>query len=90
MDISIYIYIVLFIVIFIMGYVIWNLLRKFESQIDTVLELEDENYELKNAIKDSYDKMKEIDSKEIFESDDEVGQTFNLLKDVLQNLDRRR
>jgi hypothetical protein len=33
--------------------------------------------------------MKEIDSKDIFESDDEVGQTFNALKDVLEKLDGR-
>jgi septation ring formation regulator EzrA len=89
MDISIYIYIAFFLVISIMAFIIWNLLKKFENQIDTVLELEDENTELRRSIKDSYNKMKEIDSKDIFESDDEVGQTFNALKDVLEKLDGR-
>ena len=32
------------------------------------------------------DKFKEIDSKEIFESDDEVGTIFSALKDVSQVL----
>jgi len=89
MDIHIYIYILLGIIITIMGFIIWNVLRKIELQVDAVLDLEDDNADLKKAIRTTYNDMKKIDSKNIFESDDEVGQTFQQLVEVLEKLDGR-
>ena len=76
-----------------------NLLTKFETlkaevaSLDErineykVLELEDEMGELRISVKKAYDDMKRIDSKKVFESDDEVGQTFKQLLDILENLE---
>lgn len=86
MDIHIYIYIALSITIIVLSFVTWNILRKYEGVVDQILESEDRIIELESAIKDSYDKMQEIDSKDIFETDDEVGQTFKQLNDVIKNL----
>ncbi len=72
-----------------MGFIIWNVLRKIELQVDAVLDLEDDNADLKKAIRTTYNDMKKIDSKNIFESDDEVGQTFQQLVEVLEKLDGR-
>ena len=61
-----------------MGYVIWNLLKKLERYEDVI-----------NANTDSYiaiyNAMKEIDSTGAFESDDEVGSTFQDLKNLIAN-----
>ena len=87
---DIYIYIALSLIIIVLSYTTWNILKKFEEAQDTILELEDEIGELRVSIKKAYNDMKEIDSKEIFQSDDEVGQTFKQLLDILQKLDRSK
>ena len=87
---DIYIYIALSLIIIVLLYTTWNILRKFEEAQDTVLELEDEMGELRISVKNAYDDMKRIDSKKVFESDDEVGQTFKQLLDILENLDRSK
>ena len=87
---DIYIYIALSLIIIVLLYTTWNILRKFEEAQDTVLELEDEMGELRISVKKAYDDMKRIDSKKVFESDDEVGQTFKQLLDILENLDRSK
>ncbi len=60
-------------------FVIVNLTRKVEK-------LEDWGELLATRVTWVQDKFKEIDSKEIFESDDEVGTIFSALKDVSQVL----
>lgn len=54
--------------------------------MDQVLDSEDRIIELEKSISDTYNIMQEIDSKDIFETDDEVGQTFNQLRDVIKDL----
>ena len=60
------------------GYAIYNLLNKLERYEDVI-----------NANTDSYiaiyNAMKEIDSTGAFESDDEVGSTFQDLKNLIAN-----
>ena len=41
---------------------------------------------LLDKVRQSYDEMQRIDSKGAFESDDEAGTTFALLKQVIDNL----
>ena len=53
-----------------------------------VIELEDMNEYMYNEIKNSYDEMKKIDYKGSFESDDEAGTTFTILKEVIDNLEK--
>ena len=72
------IYTLLILLIITLGYVIWNLLKKLERYEDVI-----------NANTDSYiaiyNAMKEIDSTGAFESDDEVGSTFQDLKNLIAN-----
>ena len=60
-------------------FVIVNLTRKIEK-------LEDWGERVGDRLGWIQDRFKEIDSKEIFESDDEVGTIFSALKDVSQVL----
>mgnify|MGYP001188061640 CR=1 FL=1 len=53
-----------------------------------VIELEDMNQYMYDQIKNSYDEMKKIDYKGSFESDDEAGTTFTILKEVIDNLEK--
>ena len=76
------------IVIFVsvVGYVIWNLMKKvekLESMIDVQEKYITDFYEL---VKQSEIKIKEIDSKQLFQSDDEVGFFFNNLKTIQEAL----
>jgi len=68
-------------------YIIFNLFRKVEQ-------LEEANDELANWV-DGYEinlnriltEIRDIDSKHLFEDDDEVGQTFKLIKDAIKSLE---
>jgi hypothetical protein len=76
------------IVIFVgvIGYVIWNLMKKvekLESMIDVQERYITDFYDL---VKQSEVKIKEIDSKQLFQSDDEVGFFFNNLKTIQEAL----
>lgn len=64
-----------------LSYVIWNLLRKLEV-LETIVEENTNTYiQILNA-------MKEIDSTGAFESDDEVGSTFQDLKNLIEKNQR--
>ena len=70
----------------VIGYIIWNLMskvEKLESMIDVQEKYITDFYEL---IKQSEIKIKEIDSKQLFQSDDEVGFFFNNLKTIQEAL----
>lgn len=72
------------IILGIIGYIIWNLLKKtekLEKQIDIQEKYILEFYDL---VKQSEIKIKEIDNKQLFQSDDEVGFFFTNLK-VIQD-----
>ena len=79
------IYINIGVIVFgIIGYIIWNLLKKtekLEKQIDIQEKYILEFYDL---VKQSEIKIKEIDNKQLFQSDDEVGFFFTNLK-VIQD-----
>jgi predicted PurR-regulated permease PerM len=74
------------IIITVIGYVIWNLLTKVEK-LEKTIEAQ-ENYILNfyDLVKTSEDKIKEIDSKQLFQSDDEVGFFFTNLKTIQDTL----
>jgi len=55
---------------------------------DYIIELENMNEYMYNQIKNSYNEMKKIDYRGSFESDDEAGSTFNILKEVIDNLEK--
>tara|TARA_R110002126_G_scaffold206267_1_gene353487 strand:- start:309 stop:590 length:282 start_codon:yes stop_codon:yes gene_type:complete len=77
---------VIAILVGVVGYVIWNLMKKvekLESMIDVQEKYITDFYEL---VKQSELKIKEIDSKQLFQSDDEVGFFFNNLKTIQEAL----
>jgi hypothetical protein len=77
---------VVVILVGVVGYVIWNLMKKvekLESMIDVQEKYITDFYEL---VKQSEVKIKEIDSKQLFQSDDEVGFFFNNLKTIQEAL----
>jgi hypothetical protein len=80
----------------ILGFVIYNLLRKLESHEDVISELEksNEEYELlfddmKQTLNNSASHMRQIDRLGSFESDDETGYVFKELKGIVEQLNER-
>ena len=77
---------IIVILVGVIGYVIWNLMKKvekLESMIDVQEKYITDFYDL---VKQSEVKIKEIDSKQLFQSDDEVGFFFNNLKTIQEAL----
>ena len=77
---------VILILVGVIGYIIWNLMKKvekLESMIDVQERYITDFYDL---VKQSEVKIKEIDSKQLFQSDDEVGFFFNNLKTIQEAL----
>lgn len=76
-----------------LGYRVWFLagavadLQEQDSDVTTYIEsLEATNIYMYDKITQSYTKMQEIDLKGAFESEDEVGTTFQMLKEVVELL----
>jgi hypothetical protein len=80
-----YIIFALIITFIIILYIIFNLLKKVEKLEKTNIEQEQFILDLYNLIKYSEEKIKEIDSNQLFQSDDDVGFFFTNIKNI-QNL----
>lgn len=76
--------VILGILVVILGYTTFNLLRKNEKAEDILVSQDEFIQTLNNIIKTTDKRLKEIDSKGTFESDDEIGWFFNEIK-RLQN-----
>lgn len=81
----IYAIVILSLIVVILGYAAYNLLKKNEKLEEITISYESFINELSEAISYSKDKLDEIDSREVFKSDDEVGWFFNQVQD-LQNI----
>tara|TARA_Y100001973_G_scaffold49562_1_gene73676 strand:+ start:332 stop:622 length:291 start_codon:yes stop_codon:yes gene_type:complete len=66
----------------IISYIIWNLLRKNERQEDIINTQNEYIQTISNLMSESNKKIKEIDSKQIFQSDDEIGWFFKGIKEI--------
>jgi hypothetical protein len=77
--------IILGIMVVILGYTTINLLVKNEKAEDIIISQQKYISSISEIIKNSEKKIKEIDEKEIFKSDDEIGWFFNELKKI-QNI----
>jgi uncharacterized membrane protein len=77
-----FIIMILIILLILLGYITYNLMIKVEK-LENVNETQ-ENYilEFYQLVKYSEDRIKEIDSKQLFQSDDEVGFFFTNLKNI--------
>ena len=69
----------------ILGYTTINLLIKNEKAEDIIVSQQKYISSISEIIKNSEKRIKEIDEKEIFKSDDEIGWFFNELKKI-QNI----
>jgi len=68
-------------------YVNWNLFRKNEKLEDA----NEESFGWVSSFRESLvlilDRIKELDNKKMFESDDEVGTTFDMIKNEINKLE---
>jgi hypothetical protein len=71
--------IVIILVVFlaVAGYTIWNLLNKLEKLEDFINLQEERDLQLLLNLKD-------LDSKQMFEKDDEVGSVFDKMKEIIE------
>lgn len=82
----IYIISILVLMVVILGYTTFNLLRKIEKAEDNIIYYESYMKEIDGNIQFIDKRLKEIDAKGTFHSDDEVGFFFErikLLRDLL-------
>lgn len=74
------------VIFFVLVYIFWNLLRKVEK-LESIIEIQEKYItDFYNLVKQSELKIKEIDSKQLFQSDDEVGFFFTNIKNIQEAL----
>ena len=78
--------VILSILLIVCIFVIINLLRKIEKVDDELSDVSMNMEEFIVQVKSAQNKIYEIDSKRIFENDDEVGTVFTGIKDVITNI----
>lgn len=77
---------VLVILALVIGYIIWNLMKKVEK-LENIINIQEKYItDFYDLVKQSELKIKEIDSKQLFQSDDEVGFFFTNLKTIQEAL----
>lgn len=81
---EIYIIAALSFIILVLLYTTWNLLRKTERQEDIVNQYNDYITQFNIQIKMSEERLKQVDEKGMFKSDDEIGWFFEQIK-VIQD-----
>jgi cell division protein FtsL len=77
--------IILTTLVIVLGYTTFNLLRKNEKLEERINQYEEFINDFSEIIEFSDNKIKEIDSRGTFNSDDEIGWFFNNIKEI-QNL----
>ena len=65
-------------------YGIRNLIKQNEQLEDRVMNT---IYNTRNRVQKALNNMRDIDNREVFEKDDEVGSTFEELKNIIEDLD---
>ena len=77
---------VLSVIVVILGFTTWNLMKKNERQEDILAEYLNYLDNLSRTIEISEKKLKEIDNKGTFSSDDEVGFFFKSIQGIQEIL----
>ena len=77
---------VAFLLIFI--YILRNLLIKVEKYEDVVQDQAQYLQNVSDTVRESKQHLQTLDEKGVFQSDDEVGEFFNQMKEVQNELDR--
>ena len=78
---------ILAILLIVLGYFTWNLLRKVERYEDIAQYQQNYIENISTVIGESSKRLREVDEKGTFESDDEVGFFFKGLKEMQSILD---
>ena len=78
---------ILSVAVVVLGYTTFNLLRKNEKQEDILMGYMSYLNKISMYISETDKRLKEIDAKETFKSDDEVGFFFQQLKALQEILD---
>ena len=78
--------ILLSILLLLLGYAVFNLLRKLETLEDILMQSDTFVYGMTNKIEETTERLKDIDLKGTFESDDEVGWFFKSLLELQEEL----
>ena len=79
---------ILSLLVVILGYTTFNLLRKNERAEDIVVQYNEYLTEFNKQIKFTGERLKEIDAKGTFESDDEIGWFFTQIKNLQEGIER--
>lgn len=80
--------IILILILFILGFIIRNLLIRTEKQEDIIVLYSEFLSTLSKIIDESDVRLREIDSKEMFKSDDEIGWFFEQVKIIQNNISK--
>ena len=75
------------ILLIVFGYFTWNLMRKVEKYEDIAQYQQNYIENISTIIGESSKRLREVDEKGTFESDDEVGFFFNTIKEIQRILD---
>ena len=73
-------------IVTVLSYTTYNLLKKIEKYEDAIESYKNYMENISNVIEFSDQKLKEIDAKETFKSDDEVGFFFDQIKYLQEQL----
>jgi len=79
------IYTILTLLLLTSWYMIFKLFIKVEKQEEAILTKTDDILFLQYQFTTLLEKMQEIDRKKMFETDDEVGETFGMLKTAVED-----
>jgi len=72
--------------VIVLGYATYNLLKKNEQAEDIIISYENYISNLGSILSKASDKLKEIDNKGLFDSDDEIGWFFKHVKEIQEDL----
>ena len=79
---------ILSLLVVILGYTTFNLLRKNERAEDIILQYNEYLTEFNKQIKFTSNRLKKIDARGTFESDDEVGWFFKQIKNLQEGIEK--
>ena len=79
---------VLVVILLILLYLLYNLLTKVEKYEDVVRDQVEYLQNISKTVSKSQKHLQTLDEKGVFQSDDEVGEFFNQMKEVQNELNR--
>ena len=82
--------VILSLLVVILGYTTFNLLRKNERAEDIIVQYNEYIGEFNKQLEFTSDRLKKIDAKGSFESDDEIGWFFKQIKNLQEGMDKCR